>query len=405
MSVTSQFIHLVFAIFVILVVTFFSGKLFKYLKQPPVIGEVIGGILLGPSLLGHFLPNAYNLLFPVEIHKNLKLLAQIGVCLYMFYVGAELSWSYLKSKVGQAFTISYAGMVFPMVLGSYFAYENLHLASEGISSIYFALFIGISLSVTALPVLARILTDKNLLDTPSGSLAMACAAISDVTMWCLLSIIVSLAKSNIHDGIVTLILTILFIVTLVLLSRTLLPKLLELVESKKIILSVVILGLLLLSAFATEKIGIHSIFGAFFLGFIWPESKKHLIHETQKRRDEWIIILMPAFFAYTGLRTQLGLMDSIEQWKLFFYIFLIAVIGKGGGTIVGARISQISWRGSFMVGSLMNTRGLVELIVLNIGLELGFISQQLFTILVVMAIVTTLMTGPTIDIVRRNNVG
>jgi Kef-type K+ transport system membrane component KefB len=303
--------------------------------------------------------------------------------------------------------ISHSSIIVPFLLGtllSLFIYQDL--AATGVSFTTFSLFLGVSLSITAFPVLARILSDKNLTKTHLGEVALTCAAIDDVTAWCLLAIIVSLAQADVSSGLSTLAYTVIYIAAIFLILRPLLIKFSSYVEKKKN-LSIVELALIfvgvLSSSLVTEVVGIHAIFGAFLFGAVIPHDG-YLSHNLSNRLEELVrVLFLPAFFAFTGMKTEIGLLNSWGDWMICGLIILLAIIGKFGGTLIAAKFTGASWKESSALGILMNTRGLVELIVLNIGLELNILSPRLFAMLVIMALVTTFMTGPLLEIVLKKN--
>ncbi len=396
-------LHVLLALVVVIIVARVVGGLFKYMHQPPVIGEVIGGIMLGPSLLGRLAPDIYAYVLPTNAAPFLGVIAQLGVILYMFLVGLELDLKIIRNSGHAALAISHASIVAPFLLGSGLAlwiYPNL--APHGISFTSFALFLGVSMSVTAFPVLARILTDKKLNKTTLGAVALTCAAIDDITAWCLLALVISVVQSTIPNAISTVGLTLVYIVIMFVVVKPIIKRgvlglehLTRVSESEMAVIFVSIL----LSALATELIGIHAIFGAFLLGVIIPHDSR-AAHDLTHRLDDMVrILFLPAFFAFTGMRTQVGLLNSFDDWAICGVIIVVATIGKFGGTWIAAKLSGLSWRDSTGLGILMNTRGLVELIVLNIGLDLGVISPRLFTMLVIMALATTFMAGPALALV------
>jgi Kef-type K+ transport system membrane component KefB len=327
----------------------------------------------------------------------LNVISLFGVILYMFLVGLELDVTVLRGRARSTITISHASIVVPFLLGaslSLLLYP--YLSDTTVSFTAFSLFLGVSMSVTAFPVLARILTDRGLHKTKLGVLTLACAAIDDVTAWCLLAFVVSVTA---HSGNAarTLLMAVLYIGVMLVLLRPLVVRVTRWMDSKgrmtQGILATVLLGILF-SSLATESIGIHSIFGAFVLGAIIPNRSKLARELTAKLEDFVIVFLLPAFFAFTGLRTQIGLVNGARNWIFCVLIILVASAGKFGGSAFAARWNGLSWRDSSALGILMNTRGLMELIVLNIGLELGIISPTLFAMLVLMALATTVATTP-----------
>ncbi|MEA9356982.1 cation:proton antiporter [Bacteriovorax sp. PP10] len=381
----------------IIAVARICGILLEKLDQPPVMGEVIGGIIIGPSLLGKFLPGVSALLIPSSTMPVLNIIAQIGIILYMFLMGLELDLKELKKSAHQTFIISHASILLPFVLGSILAlFIFQDVAPAGVGFTNFALFMGVSMSITAFPVLARILADKNMTKTAIGSLALSCAAIDDVTAWCLLAFVASRAQGQGQNFLMTYGLCALFILFMLFIMRPILTKWIGSFKNQKSFTNnkgAVFLIAILLSALATEVLGIHAIFGAFLLGLIIPHDSIVAHEFNHKWQDVIRVLMLPAFFAYTGMKTQIGLLNTPQDWLLCLLIIAVATIGKLGGTLISAKALKYSWSESLTLGILMNTRGLVELIVLNVGLDLGIISPRLFTMLVIMAVVTTLMTG------------
>ncbi len=393
------------ALVTVILVARACGYLFKKINQPVVMGEVIGGIILGPSLFGKIAPGLMVAVIPPTTLPYLNIIAQIGIVLYMFLVGLELDLKELKKSAHTTFIISHASILVPFVLGSILAlYIFQDMAPPGISFTNFALFIGVSMSITAFPVLARILADKKLTKTSLGSLALACAAIDDVTAWCLLALVVSRAQATMSSAFITYALTAAFIAFMLFVVRPYLTKWVVTLDDNKKFgskkMAFFLIGILV-SALITEAIGIHAIFGAFLFGVIIP-SDTFVSHDLDYKLQEFIrVLFLPAFFAYTGMKTQIGLLESTTDWMFCLLIIVVATVGKFGGTVISAKLLKHSWKDSLMLGTLMNTRGLVELIVLNVGLEIGILSPRLFTMLVIMAIVTTFITGPILVLVDK----
>jgi Kef-type K+ transport system membrane component KefB len=365
----------------------------------------VGGILLGPSVLGAVWPEAQRVLLPAESAPFLGVIAQLGVVLYMFIVGLHFDLRILRTSGQATLAISHASIVAPFVLGGALALGLYGgLAGDNIAFTPFALFIGVSLSVTAFPVLARILSDKGLHKTELGMLALTCAAVDDVTAWCLLAFVVSLSQSTIANGVATLVLTVAYIAVMFAVVRPLaarvVPRLERVGRLDQTGLAVIVVALLA-SALATELIGIHAIFGAFLLGAVIPPESR-VAHDITERLDDLVrVMFLPAFFAFTGMRTEIGLLATWQDWAVCAGILVVAIIGKFGGSFVAARLVGIGRHDAAALGVLMNTRGLVELIVLNIGLDMQIISPRLFTMLVIMALVTTFMTTPILDRLMR----
>jgi Kef-type K+ transport system membrane component KefB len=332
--------------------------------------------------------------------------AQVGVILFMFLVGLELDTRLLKERSHSTLAISHASIVLPFLLGSGLAlvlYPLLSTQQVGFTN--FALFMGVSMSVTAFPVLARILTDRGMQRSKLGVVALACAAVDDATAWCLLAIVVGIVRARASDSLLTLALTLVYVTTMLAAVRPIVRRLVhrqELVgKLSRSATATVFIGLLL-SALATEAIGIHALFGAFVLGAIIPHESRLAQEIIRKLEDLVIVLLLPAFFAFTGMRTQIGLLEGATDWLFCGVIILVACLGKFGGSAIAARLSGLGWHESAALGVLMNTRGLMELIVLNLGLDLGVISPRLFAMLVIMAVVTTLMTTPALQLLYRS---
>jgi Kef-type K+ transport system membrane component KefB len=374
------------------------GAVFAKFNQPAVIGEVVGGILLGPSLLGRIAPDLQASLLRPDAAPLLGVIAELGVILYMFLVGLELDLHALGSRARSTIAISNAGILVPFVLGIALAWTIFgEYGPPGVSLTSFALFLGVSMAITAFPVLARILEDKGLQRTPLGVMALTCAAIDDVTAWCLLAFVVSVTQATPAGALLTVALTAIYILLMLTAGRWLMVRLVSRLDSSRRIGEqslTIILAAVLLSAIATEFIGVHAIFGAFLLGTIIPHESRIAGHVRDRIEDVVRVMLLPAFFAFTGLRTEIGLLQSAHDWWICAVIIAVATAGKFGGVALAARATGSTARDSAALGILMNTRGLVELIVLNIGLDLGVITPRLFTMLVIMALVTTMMTSP-----------
>jgi Kef-type K+ transport system membrane component KefB len=388
-------LHLLVALVVVVVACQIVGNIFHRLGQPAVIGEVIAGILIGPSCLGRFAPGTLAALLPPDTVPVLGMFAQFGIILYMFLVGLEFDAAVLKRRTHSAIAISHASIVFPFLLGAGLALILYPiLSNEKVPFRSFALFLGVSMSVTAFPVLARILTDRRIQSSPLGLMALTCAAIDDVTAWCLLALVVGVTQTEVGTAIGVTLMTMVYIAAMFFLIRPLLTRLKPAGNPVSANAVAATLIALFCSACITECIGIHAIFGAFLLGAVIPTESAIAQKLRDKLEDLVTIVLLPIFFAFAGLRTEIGLVSGWENWLLCSAIILTASIGKFGGTTVAARMCGIDWRNSCALGILMNTRGLMELIVLNIGLDLGLISPRLYTLMVLMAIVTTMMTTP-----------
>lgn len=404
-AITSDASHLLpqvlIALITIITTARILGAIGLRLGQPRVIGEVCAGIALGPSLLGRLAPDVTASLFPPAVSTVLSILAQIGVILYMFLIGLELNSGLLKSKAHVTVAISHASIVTPFLLGSFlalFVFEQY--APAGVSFTSFALFLGVAMSITAFPILARILTDLQLSHTELGVIALSCAAADDVTAWCLLAFVVGVAQADLYGAVLTIVLTGGYIGLMFGVSRPLLQRLLPDSDRTELPVGATawVLIAVLASATITEAIGIHAVFGAFLLGAVIPHDSLLARSFRNKLEDVVSILLLPAFFAYTGTRTQIGLLSEWPDWWFCLLIILVATLGKFGGTFVASKLTGLETRTSASLGILMNTRGLMELIVLNIGLDLGVISPTLFAMMVLMALATTIATTP---ILRR----
>ena len=389
--------HLLLALAAVAVVGRLLGALFRFIGQPPVMGEIVGGILIGPSLLGWVAPTAYSYLLPPAVAPYLGAVAQLGVVLYMFLVGVELNPELLRSRARAAVTTSLASIVTPFLMGSALAlYLYPRFSTSDVPFASFTLFLGLAMSITAFPVLARILSDRGMTRTELGTVALTCAAVDDVTAWCLLAFVSGVARSSAGGAWLVAALTMGFVGFMFVMVRPIVARAVRRSGGGGAMPGAIALTLIALSlaALTTEAIGIHAIFGAFLFGAILPHESA-LARELKRRIEKPVtIVLLPAFFAFTGMRTQIGLVSGWRDWLVCGLIIGVATAGKFGGTLIAGRATGLAWRQAAGLGVLMNTRGLMELIVLNVGLELGVISPTLFTMLVLMALVTTLATTP-----------
>ena len=398
-------LHVLLALALVVTTARLLGTLFRAAHQPPVIGEILAGILLGPSLLGRFAPVASAHLLPPAIAPFLNVISQVGVILYMFLVGLELDPGLMRQRGQATVAISHASIIAPFLMGSLLALLLYPIfSSRDVPFTNFALFLGVSMSVTAFPVLARILTDRRIHKTRMGTVALTCAAVDDITAWCLLAFVVSVARAQSSGAMRIVVLAATYLALMLLIVRPAMGALSRIYGNRGGLtqgLMAVIFVALLLSSSATELIGIHAVFGAFALGAVIPHDSQMARELTDRLEDLVIVLLLPAFFAFTGLRTQIGLVSGLQQWMLCGLIILVASAGKFGGSLVAARITGLEWREGSALGVLMNTRGLMELIVLNIGLEMRVISPTLFAMLVIMALITTLATTPILHLITR----
>jgi len=396
---------LLLQIIIIVLCTRFFGFVFNKIGQPAVIGEIVAGIILGPSLLGLLLPGISHFIFPVDSLNNLQFLSQVGLILFMFVIGMEVDISIIRKQAYDAVIISHASIVIPYALGmglSFFLYRQF--APEHISFLSFALFIGIAMSITAFPVLARIIQERGITKTKLGVMALTCAASDDVTAWCILAALIAIIKAGSTVSILfTVCLVIFYIIIMLLVVRPVLQKIYFLYEKQNMMsraMMAIVFIVLLVSAYATEAIGIHALFGSFMAGMIMPQDMQFRKIIIGKIEDISMVLLLPLFFVFTGLRTQVGLLNHGYLWITCGWILLVAIIGKFGGSTLAAKVVGQTWKDSLSIGALMNTRGLMELIVLNIGYDLGILSPEIFTMLVLMALITTCMTNPSLDFIN-----
>ena len=381
------------------------GWFFRKIGQQSVVGEMVAGIVLGPSLLGLYFPEFSGMLFPLESLGNLQLLSQIGLIFFMFVIGMELDLKALQNKANDAVVISHASIMFPFTLGiglAYFMYEEL--APTGVEFASFALFIAISLSITAFPVLARIVQERGIHKTKLGTIVLTCAAADDITAWCILATVIAIVNAGSFGSLLYIIaLAIGYVFLMLKVVRPFLARVGELKNSReslnKSVVAIFLLTLII-SAYLTEVIGIHALFGAFMAGAIMPANINFRSILIEKVEDVSVIVLLPLFFVFTGLRTKIGLIDTAELWQIAGVVIVVAVVGKFVGSALAAKYVGQTWRDSLTIGALMNTRGLMELIVLNIGKDLGVLDDRIFAILVIMALVTTFMTGPALDLIN-----
>ncbi len=396
---------LLLQIIVIIAFARLVGFLFKKIGQPAVIGEIVAGIIMGPSIVGLFFPQINHFLFPPASLGTLNFLSQIGLILFMFIIGMELDLKAVGKQAYGAVIISHASIIIPYTLGLGLAYFIYHdYAPEGTSFLSFALFMGIAMSITAFPVLARILQEKGLTRSKLGAMVLTCAAADDFTAWCILAVVIALVKSGSSiSALYTIGLAVIYVLLMLKVVRPALKRI-ETVYNNQEKMRTPIIALLfimlIVSSYTTSIIGIHSLFGAFIAGVIMPSGFSFRKIVIDKIEDVSIVLLLPLFFVITGLRTQIGLLNEGHLWATFGWILLVAVSGKFGGSALAARIVGQSWKDSLSIGVLMNTRGLMQLIVLNIGYDLGILSPQIFAMMVLMALVTTFMTGPALDLIN-----
>ena len=393
---------LVLQVAVILLVSRLVGMLFKKIHQPQVIGEMVAGILLGPSLLGWVAPGLSASIFPASSLGYLNALSQIGLVFFMFLVGVSLNPGELKEHGHAAVLTSHASIVTPFCMGGALAlFLYPRLATSGVSFMSFALFMGSAMSITAFPVLARILTERNLLHSRMGTLSISCAAVDDITGWCILAYIVVLVRSEASSMPIWVTIggALFYVLLMVFGVKRLLTRFEASFEQRGRLTENVIsfmIVLALISALTTERLGIHSLFGAFFMGAIMPKGAAFTEAIRGRLESITVVALLPLFFAFSGLRTTVRAVHG-ELWLYAALVVAVAIAGKFGGSTIAARMAGLPWRDATSLGILMNTRGLMELIALNIGLDIGVISPTVFTIMVLMALITTFMTSPLLE--------
>ena len=397
---------LLLQIVTIILVAKLFGWICNKIGQPTVIGEILAGVVLGPSVIGHYFPHIFTTLFPPESLPNLQFLSQVGLILFMYMVGMELDLKVVKKNAGDAFVISQTSIIIPFALGlglAYFIYRSF--APAGVTFSSFGLFIGIAMSITAFPVLARVVQERGLHKTRLGSVVITCAAVDDITAWCLLAAVIAIVKAgSFISALYTIALAVIYVFIMIKGVHPFLKRVGDLHTSRenlsKPVVAIFFL-VLLFSAYATELIGIHALFGAFMAGTIMPNNEKFRSIFIEKIEDVALVLLLPLYFVFTGLRTQIGLLNDPYLWQVTGWIILVAVTGKFVGSAAAAKVVGQSWRDSLSIGALMNTRGLMELVVLNIGYDLGILTPQVFAMMVIMALVTTFMTGPALDIINK----
>jgi Kef-type K+ transport system membrane component KefB len=373
--------------------------LFRRFGQPRVVGEMAAGIALGPTLFGWIAPGAYHSLFPVASLTFLNALSQVGLVIFIFLVGVRVNFGELRRQSGVAIVISNISVIVPLLAGMALALYLFPIYGHG-SRMYFALFLGTAMSVTAFPVLARILVERNMLGTRLGSVAIACAAVDDVTAWILLAIVVALTKhdTNARPVWLTLVCLVAYVGIVLLVGRAL-TAWAKRYDEKTLPLEATLLFVIvaLLSGATSELLGLHALVGAFAAGLVVPRKCRQQLID--KLEAVALLILIPLFFALTGIRTNIIFSAHPAVYRDFALILLVAIGSKWGGTMIGACAKGMEWREACKLGLLMNTRGLVELIVLNVGLDIGVLSPELFSMMVCMALVTTAMTTPLLDLV------
>jgi Kef-type K+ transport system membrane component KefB len=398
-------VHFFLELAVILIACRLVGLASERLGQSQVVGEMIAGVLLGPSLFGRFAPGIQHDLFPPgPANTVLYTAAQIGLVLYMFLVGLNFDVNLIKHRVGTAAAVSTAGIVAPLALGALVAAPLLAgqvYFDKSVTLVMAMMFLGASIATTAFPMLARIIYERRLSGTPLGTLALACGAADDAVSWCILATVLAIHRGSAAVAAVAIVGGIVYALLLLTIGRRAFSVLGTISERRQTVtapmLSTVLI-LLVTCAWFTDTIGIYAIFGAFILGVAMP-SGFFAQHLTNTLEPLVTTFLLPLFFVYSGLNTQIGLLNSATLWAVTLGILVISIAGKGIACTLAARVRKVPWRESVALGSLMNARGLIELILLNIGLQAGIVTPTLFSILVLVAIVTTLTATPVFELV------
>ena len=391
-----------FQIAVILLFCQIVGAVAKRLGQPQVVAEMIAGVLLGPSLLGLFMPEWSAKLFPKDSMKVLFPVSQLGLAAYMFVVGLEFRLDIVQRRLHSAVAVSLAGMLAPFALGGalgWFFFHHTKLFPEKTSLMEAVIFLGASMCITAFPMLARIIHFKKLAGTTMGTVALGAGAIDDAAAWCLLAVVLASFDHNLGHALINIGGGIGYVSITLLVIRPLLARWARSIEARGVVSDsefVICLALLSLGAWFTDGIGLHAVFGAFIMGAAMPRGlvARSLIERVQPLT---VALLLPLFFTDSGLNTQIALLDSAYLWLMAGLVLAAAVGGKGVACWLAARATGVSNREALGIGTLMNARGLMELIIINIGLQRGVISPALFATLVIMAVVTTLMASPIFD--------
>lgn len=404
---THPLARLMMQIIVILITARTLGYLCRLIGQPSVIGEILAGIFLGPSLIGTFFPEFSAAVFPAESLGNLQVLSQVGLILFMFVIGMELEMDSLRRSASEALLVSHISIAGAFAAGvglSFYLYSTyITPTAPNVSFVSFALFMGVAMSIAAFPVLARILQERGWSKTPLGAFIIACAAIDDFTAWSLLAMVIAIVKAgSVSSAFITILIATIYVLAMLFGVRPLLARVGKIYISKENISRPVMAFLFLLligSAYCTEIIGIHALFGAFMAGICMPQNSTFKAVVSEKIEDIALILFLPLFFVFTGLRTQIGLLNEFSLWVVCGVIIAVATVGKMGSTTLGAKLMGKTWGESLRIGALMNTRGLMELVVLNIGFDLGILTPTVFAMMVIMALTTTFMTGPLLSLI------
>ena len=387
---------------VILTAARLVARAFRAVRQPEVVGEMAAGLLLGPSLLGHISPTAMNWLFPPNGLGPLYALSQVGLVLFMFLVGLETRPGALRGSARSVVLASQASILAPFLCGGALAFALYPSLGNGASELPFVLFLGAAMGITAFPVLARILAERQMMKSRVGLFAISCAAVNDLSAWCLLAVITVIARPELRETSLLVRFTALaaYVALMLCAVRPAVRRWLPADQSPGLGRFTAVIILLLASVGTTEALAVHALFGAFLIGVVMPKGGQLEADLKERLESVTLALLLPLFFAYTGLRTSVALLNTPSLWLICGVIIFIAVAAKLLVSAFCVRASGMSWRDSLSVGVLVNTRGLVELVILNVGLDLHILSPTLFSMMVIMAFATTLMTAPLIDWLR-----
>ncbi|OQP65534.1 hypothetical protein A3860_17880 [Niastella vici] len=393
---------IIFQVALILIVARLTGLLFKKIGQPIVMGEIVAGIILGPSVLGLVLPDVSQFIFPKSSLSNLQVLSNIGLLIFMFIVGMEFKLNVIKEEARTIIGISYASIILPFILGVLLSLTifKTYLPTN-LSFLTYALYIGVAVSITSFTVLARIMRDRGITNTRLGSIVISCTALNDIIAWCILAVVIATIKAGSSTFAMYTFLFVAFFVSLMIMVIK--PFIKKLFQKNKGSNSTFfwVYSTLLVSSYISEVIGVHMLFGAFLAGAIMPADSDFRKYVIDKLENFAFVLLLPLYFAFTGLRTQIGLLNNSATWVDCIILIAVAIVGKFIGCTVSARLMGEQVKTSLSIGVLMNTRGLTELVVLNIGYELGILKPELFTIMVIMALFTTFITSPILNIINK----
>jgi len=409
MSNLSLFIAVATAIVFILIITQIFGRLITLIGQPKVVGEMISGVLLGPTCFGYFLPEASSYIFNPAVMPYLYVIGNLGLSIYMFLIGNELDTNVFSKKlIKQSSIISLSTILLPLILGAVVSGYYFDIFSGGkVSSKFFSIFVGTALAITAFPMMARILEDRGLLKTKIGSLIMISASIQDVISWVLLAFVTSIAKQEGYlHGYITLGGAFIFILLIFLIVKPLLKKVGKQTEINNVLsqnhFSIIVI-ILLASALITDKIGLYSVFGGFILGLAMPKNPIFQNEIIAKLKPFTLAVFLPLFFTFSGLNANMLILSKMTYFLPCVVIVSLAFASKYFSSLFSMKFCGYSWRESSAVGGLINARGLMELIVTNIGLMYGIINKEFYSILILVAILTTLSATPIFNLSIKKN--